>query len=219
MDADHIRLDTVDRFLPHSRFLHHRRRGRHRQAGGRGASPRSRRGTPSWSARVAIPGIEKPFNWSRAEVERIANKYSAGRAGSRNDLPAHRRGQGRGETSSPRSPWTRPTARRRPPELLVILAAIADERIPIQTIAPKFTGRFNKGVDYVGDVAQFEKEFNDDLAVIAYAVKQYGLPDNLKLSVHSGSDKFSIYGPIRRASGPLRAGLHSRPPAPRGSRR
>ena len=59
-------------------------------------------------------------------------------------------------------------ARRRPPELLIILAAIADERIPIQTIAPKFTGRFNKGVDYVGDLAQFEKEFTDDLAVIAH---------------------------------------------------
>src|SRR5438876_6214374 len=76
-----------------------------------------------------------------------------------------------------------------PPELLVILAAIADERIPVQTIAPKFTGRFNKGVDYFGDVARFEKEFNADLAVIAFAINKYGLPANLKLSIHSGSDK------------------------------
>ena len=80
-----------------------------------------------------------------------------------------------------------------PVELLIILAAIADEGIPVQTIAPKFSGRFNKGVDYVGDVAQFEREMALDVAAIAYAVKQYGLPDNLKLSVHSGSDKFSIY--------------------------
>jgi len=65
--------------------------------------------------------------------------------------------------------------------------------IPIQTIAPKFTGRFNKGVDYVGDVDQFRKEFEQDLLVIDYAVKSFGLPDNLKLSVHSGSDKFTIY--------------------------
>ncbi len=50
-----------------------------------------------------------------------------------------------------------------PMELLIILAAIADEGIPIQTIAPKFTGRFNKGVDYVGDVRQFAKEFNEDI--------------------------------------------------------
>ena len=95
-----------------------------------------------------------------------------------------------------------------PPELLVILAAIADERIPIQTIAPKFTGRFNKGVDYVGDVVQFEKEFSEDLAVIAFAIRQYGLPANLKLSVHSGSDKFSIYAPIRRALRKFDAGVH-----------
>ena len=95
-----------------------------------------------------------------------------------------------------------------PPELLVILAAVADERIPIQTIAPKFTGRFNKGVDYVGDVVQFEKEFSEDLAVIAFAIRQYGLPSNLKLSVHSGSDKFSIYAPIRRALRKFGAGVH-----------
>jgi hypothetical protein len=102
------------------------------------------------------------------------------------------------ETDSPQTP----------PELLVILAALADEKIPAQTIAPKFTGRFNKGVDYVGDVAQFEKEFNEDLAVIAHAVKQYVLPDNLKLSVHSGSDKFSIYEPIRKALKRTGAGIH-----------
>ena len=102
------------------------------------------------------------------------------------------------ETDSPQTP----------PELLVILAAVADERIPAQTIAPKFTGRFNKGVDYVGDVAQFEKEFGDDIAVIAHAVGEYDLPDNLKLSVHSGSDKFSIYAPVREALARTGAGLH-----------
>src|ERR1051326_3969383 len=95
-----------------------------------------------------------------------------------------------------------------PPELMVILAGIADEQIPIQTIAPKFTGRFNKGVDYVGDVVQFEKEFTEDLGVIAQAIKRYQLPASLKLSVHSGSDKFSIYGPIRRALRKFGAGVH-----------
>jgi hypothetical protein len=95
-----------------------------------------------------------------------------------------------------------------PVEMLFILAAISDEGIPAQTIAPKFTGRFNKGVDYVGDVAQFAKEFEEDLAVIAFAVKEFGLPENLKLSVHSGSDKFSIYGPISKALKKFGAGLH-----------
>jgi hypothetical protein len=95
-----------------------------------------------------------------------------------------------------------------PVELLIILAMVADEKIPIQTIAPKFTGRFNKGVDYVGDVAQFTKEFNEDLAAIAFAIKTYGLPANLKLSVHSGSDKFSIYKAIHDAVTSFGAGVH-----------
>ena len=95
-----------------------------------------------------------------------------------------------------------------PAELLIILAAIADEGIPIQTIAPKFSGRFNKGVDYVGDVAQFAREMALDMAAIRYAVEHYGLPANLKLSVHSGSDKFSIYPAIHASMQKFSAGVH-----------
>ena len=95
-----------------------------------------------------------------------------------------------------------------PVEMLFILAAIAEDRIPAQTIAPKFTGRFNKGIDYVGDIKQFEKEFNQNLAVIAFAFKEFGLPKNLKLSIHSGSDKFSIYAPIAKALVKFGAGVH-----------
>jgi len=67
--------------------------------------------------------------------------------------------------------------------MVIVLApwrALADAKVPAQTIAPKFTGRFNKGVDYVGDLAQFEREFHDDLAVIAHAVNRYDLPKNLE---------------------------------------
>ena len=47
-----------------------------------------------------------------------------------------------------------------------------------------------------------------DVAAIAYAVKQYGLPENLKLSVHSGSDKFSIYPAIHATMKRLDVGVH-----------
>jgi hypothetical protein len=93
-------------------------------------------------------------------------------------------------------------------ELLIILAAIGDEGIPIQTIAPKFSGRFNKGVDYQGDVTQFEREMALDIAAISYAVRQYGLPENLKLSIHSGSDKFSIYPAVHATMTKFDAGVH-----------
>jgi hypothetical protein len=102
------------------------------------------------------------------------------------------------ETSSPQTPE----------ELLIILAAVADEGIPAQTIAPRFSGRFNKGVDYVGEVDAFEREFKADVAVIRHAVAAFGLSEGLKLSVHSGSDKFSIYPCIRSVIGATGAGLH-----------
>ncbi|MBV8143329.1 MAG: hypothetical protein JOZ60_14920, partial [Verrucomicrobia bacterium] len=70
------------------------------------------------------------------------------------------------------------------------------------------TGRFNKGVDYVGDLAQFEKEFEDDLSVISFAIREFGLAETLKLSVHSGSDKFSIYPIIKRQIKKHDGGLH-----------
>jgi hypothetical protein len=57
------------------------------------------------------------------------------------------------------------------------------------SLAPRYVGRFEKGVDYIGDVSAFEA----DLAVHA-AIARTVLPHGpYKLSLHSGSDKFSIY--------------------------
>ncbi|MCK5738730.1 hypothetical protein KAH55_06095, partial [bacterium] len=66
----------------------------------------------------------------------------------------------------------------------------------------------NKGVDYVGDVSQFHAEFEQDVAVLQRAVTEFELPRNLKLSIHSGSDKFSIYPAIRDVIRKYDAGLH-----------
>lgn len=95
-----------------------------------------------------------------------------------------------------------------PDEVRYILRKIAEEKIPVQTFAPKFTGRFNKGVDYAGDLAQFEREFEEDLLAVKWAVAELGLPDNLKLSIHSGSDKFSIYPIMGRLVRKHDMGLH-----------
>jgi hypothetical protein len=207
VDADHIRLETVDGFIDSSDFY----TIDVAESIGRPAAAEAvksfvdRHG--ELIGRLSIPGISSPFTTTRSDIERTAGKYLAAvqEAGRIYRHIARAKGEGRfitevsmDETDSPQTP----------PELLVILAAIADEKIPMQTIAPKFTGRFNKGVDYVGDVEQFSKEFAQDLAVIAHAVKQYHLPANLKLSVHSGSDKFSIYEPMRWAIGKAGAGLH-----------
>jgi len=207
VDADHIRLETVDRFIPHADFF----TLDVADSIGQQARPEAISAFvdrhPELIGTVAIPQIAEPFHTTRDEIERIARKFllAVQDAGRIHRHIAAAKGADNfiaevsmDETDTPQTP----------PELLVILAAIADERIPAQTIAPKFTGRFNKGVDYVGDLTQFEKEFHDDLAVIAHAIAQYGLPPNLKLSVHSGSDKFSLYPIIRRALPKFDAGVH-----------
>jgi hypothetical protein len=207
VDADHIGLQTVDRFMDASDFF----TIDVADFIGKPASAESIKHFvdrhQEFCGKINIAGIDRPLEGSKAEVERVAKQFllAVQEAGKVYRHIAAIKGEGNfipeismDETDSPQTP----------PELLIILAAIADEKIPIQTIAPKFTGRFNKGVDYVGDVPKFEREFNDDICVIAHAVRQYGLPDTLKLSVHSGSDKFSLYGPIRRALKQHNAGVH-----------
>jgi hypothetical protein len=206
LDADHINLKTVDRFIAPCDFF----TLDVADDIGEPADPSDVAAFidkhPELIGTVFIEGIDEPFEISRADVEKTANQFlkATQKAKAIFDHIVAAKGTdfvteiSMDETERPQTP----------PELLVILAAIADQGIPIQTIAPKFTGRFNKGVDYVGDVSRFEKEFNDDLAVIAHAINAYGLPKTLKLSVHSGSDKFSIYPSIKRAIARTGAGLH-----------
>jgi len=207
VDADHIRLETVDRFIPHSDFYTIDVADTIGKAADANAVQKFMKRHGELAGKIEIPGIAQPFQITRGEVEQIAGKYLLAIQEAKQIYGHIAKEKGEGhfiteismdETDNPQTPV----------ELLVILTAIADAGVPIQTIAPKFSGRFNKGVDYAGDVVRFEREFNDDLAVIRYAVGRYELPKNLKLSVHSGSDKFSIYGAMRRALERFDAGLH-----------
>ncbi len=207
VDADHINLGNVDGFLDWCDFftldvadyIGQRARPEDVQA----FVARH----PELLRPVALDRIREPIRIDAGSLARIADKYlfAVQEAGRIYRRIAGARGEGSfitevsmDETDTPQSPA----------DLLVILAALADERVPAQTIAPKFTGRFNKGVDYVGDVARFEAEFRADIAVIGHAVRTYPLPAGLKLSVHSGSDKFSIYPAIARALRDFGAGVH-----------
>jgi len=207
LDADHINLGTVDRFIESCDFYTI-------DVADWIGKPAEKVSIAEFAARhpeltgdINIPGVANPLRTTYEFVAGTAGKYLAAvkEAGKIYRHIEGKKGEGQfitevsmDETDSPQTPV----------ELLIILAAIADEHIPIQTIAPKFTGRFNKGVDYVGDLAKFTEEFSNDIAAIAFAVRQYGLPANLKLSVHSGSDKFSLYGPMHRALEKFGAGVH-----------
>jgi len=207
VDADHIGLNSVDHFIPSSDFYTLDVADFTGKAASSQDAEAFMNKFSEYTGILEIPGIDAAFEIDKERLRAIADKYlpavkEAGR------IYRHIESEkGRGnfitevsmdETDDPQTPV----------ELFFILAAVSEEGIPAQTIAPKFTGRFNKGVDYVGDVRQFEKEFNDDLAVIAFAIKEFALSENLKLSVHSGSDKFSIYKPIGDAIRLTGAGVH-----------
>ena len=207
VDADHVGLRNVDAFLDSSDFFT--------------LDVADSIGTPpaaddlarfvvkykQYVGRLQLPGLDAPLEITEETIARAGQKFllavqCAGR------IYRHiEKAKGPAtfvtevsmdETDSPQTPV----------ELLLILAALADEAVPVQTIAPRFSGRFNKGVDYAGDVGRFAREFEQDVAVLAMAREKFGLPDNLKLSVHSGSDKFSIYGPMQGVLRRFDAGVH-----------
>ena len=207
VDADHIGLKNVELFLDASDFFTLDVADFTGESADAEAVDTFVAGMSRFVGELQLDGLDEPLVITEHLIRDAAGKYllavqEAGR------IYRHiRDAKGEGnfitevsmdETDAPQTPV----------EMLLILAAVAQEGIPAQTIAPKFTGRFNKGVDYVGDVEQFTREFRQDLAVLRFAVGEFGLPGTLKLSVHSGSDKFSIYGPIHDAINEFDAGLH-----------
>ncbi len=141
---------------------------------------------------LSVPGIDHPIEVTEELLIVIAHKFLAAtkQASEIYSFLKEKKGAGNFITEVSMDEVETPQT---PVDLFFILKMLADKGVPAQTIAPKFTGRFNKGVDYTGNVDQFAREFEEDVLVIDYAVKEFGLPEDLKLSVHSGSDKFTIY--------------------------
>jgi len=207
VDADHINLGNVQGFINSSNFFT--------------LDVANKIGTPSsdedintfvascqkYSGTLNIPGISHPFQVDNTLLKVIAGKFLAAihEASNIYNFIKEKKGAGNFVTEVSMDEVESPQT---PVEMFFILKMIASQGIPAQTIAPKFTGRFNKGVDYVGDVSQFAREFEEDVLVIDYAVKEFGLPADLKLSIHSGSDKFSIYPEIARIIKKYDKGIH-----------
>jgi tagaturonate epimerase len=206
-DADHITLQTVDRFLAPCDFYTIDVADFIGQPAPQSVIDDFVKRHPELLGRVLLAGVDETLEVTPANLHQTAHKFFAvvQEAGKVYRKIESAKGAG---NFIPEVSMDETDRAQSPVELLIILAAIADEGIPIQTIAPKFSGRFNKGVDYVGNVAQFEQEMVLAVAAIGYAVDRYGLPDNLKLSVHSGSDKFSIYPAIHATMKRFNVGVH-----------
>jgi len=207
VDADHITLATVNGYLPSSDFF----TIDIADAIGKPASGALKASFLSAVAQYkgshSIPGLHVPVEITDAVLENFAATYLCGisDAGILYRYIVERRSADAfvTEVSFDEALTPQTTV-----ELLLILMGLAREGVSVQTIAPKFPGSFLKGVDYVGDPQQFARDFRDCLAVIAYAVKNFGLPRNLKLSIHTGSDKFALYPLIHQAIRSVDAGVH-----------
>jgi hypothetical protein len=207
VDADHISLDNVEQFIESSDFFTLDVADFIAKSADKADIDTFVRKYKRCVGSLTIEGIGQSLDVTEEALRASGEKYlfAVRQAGKIYRYIAQAKGAGSFITEVSMDETDQPQT---PIEMLFILAAIADEAIPVQTIAPKFTGRFNKGVDYAGDVAAFAEEFEEDLAVAAFAVGEFGLPEDLRLSIHSGSDKFSIYAPIACALKKFDAGLH-----------
>lgn len=207
VDADHIGMETVDEFLEYSDFFtidvaHFISKPVDANSKEEFVQRHSK-----YIGNLSIPGIDESFEVTKEFLQQTADKYLlaifevakiynyiVSKKGKENIIPE----VSMDETEEAQSPL----------DLFFILAELKAQQIEVQTIAPKFTGLFAKGVDYIGDLSQFEKEFDQDVAVIQYAIDVLGMPSSLKLSVHSGSDKFSIYSCIKKSIKKFDTGIH-----------
>jgi len=192
VDADHINLDTVDRFIESSDFFTIDVASYIGKRAHQSEIESFLETAGKYAGRLEVPGITKKLKCSGTQINEIAEKYlfAAKKAGEIYRKIERTKGKGNFITEVSMDEVAQPQT---PVELFFILAMVGLEGIPLQTIAPKFSGRFNKGVDYVGDPLKFATEFEEDLMVAARAINEFGLPENLKVSIHSGSDKFAIY--------------------------
>jgi len=206
VDADHI-LGNVDRFIAVSDFFTLDVAMYINKPAAEEAVTAFKQSCAVFGSEVRIPGIPDPIVITEELLDKVAAKYLAAIQEAGKIYRHIESGKGPGTFVTEVS-MDEVEAPQTPIDMFFILKMIADLGIPAQTIAPKFTGRFNKGVDYVGDVTQFAREFEQDVLVIDYAVKNFGLPGNLKLSVHSGSDKFTIYPVMAEIIRKYDKGLH-----------
>jgi hypothetical protein len=207
VDADHIGLTTVDRFIKASNFFTIDVADRIGQPAHEEAIRWYVRAMSEFKGTIDVPGLHTPLEVTDDLLQMAARKYVAAVAEADRVYRHIARLKG-SETFITEISVDESATAQSPAELFLILGAIAQRGIPLQTIAPKFSGAFLKGVDYVGDVRQFAREFEDDIVIIAFAVKTFGLLPNLKLSVHSGSDKFSLYPVMHRILKKHNAGVH-----------
>jgi tagaturonate epimerase len=207
VDADHIGISNVDKFIPSCDFFTLDVADFIGKATTGSDLETFEHASAKFMGKLQIPKVSREFMVTDDMIHTIGTKYLYAVKEAAKTYH-HIKSKKTHDSFIVEVSMDETDAPQTPVELFFILFAIAQEGIPIQTIAPKFSGKFLKGIDYVGDVHAFAQEFEEDILVISHAVHVFGLPKNLKLSVHSGSDKFSLYPMMQKAIMKHEAGLH-----------
>ena len=180
VDADHIGIANVDKFIPSCDFFTLDVADFIGKLPAASDLERFARACEQFKGNLRIPLTSKEFPVTDETIRVIGTKYLYAVKEAANTYRHIKKYKTNGdfivevsmdETDVPQTPV----------ELFFILFAVAQEEIPIQTIAPKFSGKFLKGIDYVGDVHAFAREFEEDLLVISHAVNVFSLPQESEI--------------------------------------
>jgi hypothetical protein len=206
-DADHVGLKTVDRFVSVCDFFTFDVADFIGRSAPEHETQNFIEALSPLLGKLHHPGLDEPITLAIHDLRVFAKNYllALQEAGTINEHLKKVKGEGCFVTEVSIDEATKPQT---PAELYLLLAGLAHFGVGVQTIAPKFCGKFLKGIDYVGDVTAFIREFKSDLAVVEIAKTAFELPSELKLSVHSGSDKFSLYPSMQTLLKQFNAGVH-----------
>lgn len=199
VDADHITMGNVEKFIDFSDFFTIDVAG----SIGKPADPAIRSDYLKRTVRAAIPGFA--LQLENYDLRLFADRYLAALQEIKrlHDYITLQKPDAIIEIS-----MDEVATAQSPLDLYFILKELRHLDIEPHTLAPKFTGLFPKGVDYEGDTEEFAHELEEDIRILKIAADQLEFSNAIKLSIHSGSDKFSIYPAIRDLCKKYDSGIH-----------
>ncbi len=207
IDADHIKYDNVSEFIDSCDYFTIDVSGYIRKLAHYDEMDSFIKANQKYIGRMNVPGMSETFQVFENMITSFAGMYllAAQKAGEVYQLIKKRKGHKNfiTEISMDEVHYSHS-----PLELFFILNALAYYDVDFQLISPKFIGRFNKNVEYAGDTEKFKAELEMYLKMINFAIEEFNLNPDLKLSIHSGSDKFAIYPVIKDVIQKFDAGIH-----------
>ena len=207
IDADHINLSNVELFLDSCNYFTIDVADYIGKNASKQSTEKFIQKYNKYLGEIKLPICEKLINITRKDIKEFAEKYLSPIKEAKKIYKKISQKKGRDNFIVEISLDEAENAQT-PIELFLLVNLIIEKEIPIQAIAPKFKGQFNKGVDYQGNLKNFKEDFESILAIIQLLKNEFYLTKDFKLSIHSGSDKFSIYPIINYLMKKYNEGIH-----------